>query len=241
MSDGEGRSGHWDSPGTKASGAWVQRRRLATAMREVIERLVTSGAPEDELREAAVALERYAEHLETHPRLLRREGFGETSPAGDVAEFFDMSPLIGLSNPLSPPVELWIDENRAFGRVRFGSAYEGPPGHVHGGFIAAAFDEVLGYAHIDVHTVRTHPAALMVVLGPEGDVRSVRILAFHEPLDYLPSEKWYAQFAGKTAQDRLRVGSDVHGVVNATLSTRVATDGIRRALAYHTVLIGSGD
>ena len=115
-------------------------------MREVIERLVTSGAPEDELREAAVALERYAEHLETHPRLLRREGFGETSPAGDVAEFFDMSPLIGLSNPLSPPVELWIDENRAFGRVRFGSAYEGPPGHVHGGFIAAAFDEVLGYA-----------------------------------------------------------------------------------------------
>ncbi len=146
MSDGEGRSGHWDSPGTKASGAWVQRRRLATAMREVIERLVTSGAPEDELREAAVALERYAEHLETHPRLLRREGFGETSPAGDVAEFFDMSPLIGLSNPLSPPVELWIDENRAFGRVRFGSAYEGPPGHVHGGFIAAAFDEVLGYA-----------------------------------------------------------------------------------------------
>ncbi|MEE2702768.1 MAG: PaaI family thioesterase [Myxococcota bacterium] len=146
MSDGEGRSGHWDSPGTKASGAWVQRRRLATAMREVIERLVTSGAPEDELREAAVALERYAEHLETHPRLLRREGFGETSPAGDVAEFFDMSPLIGLSNPLSPPVELWTDENRAFGRVRFGSAYEGPPGHVHGGFIAAAFDEVLGYA-----------------------------------------------------------------------------------------------
>jgi acyl-coenzyme A thioesterase PaaI-like protein len=29
-------------------------------------------------------------------------------------------------------------------RVRFGAAYEGPPGCVHGGFIAAAFDEVLG-------------------------------------------------------------------------------------------------
>ena len=33
----------------------------------------------------------------------------------------------------------------ALGLVRFGSAYEGPPGHVHGGFVAAAFDEVLGY------------------------------------------------------------------------------------------------
>jgi acyl-coenzyme A thioesterase PaaI-like protein len=32
------------------------------------------------------------------------------------------------------------------GTVCFGAAYEGPPGCVHGGFVAAAFDEVLGYA-----------------------------------------------------------------------------------------------
>jgi acyl-coenzyme A thioesterase PaaI-like protein len=31
--------------------------------------------------------------------------------------------------------------------VVFGSAYEGPPGSVHGGFVAAAFDEVLGFAN----------------------------------------------------------------------------------------------
>ena len=30
------------------------------------------------------------------------------------------------------------------GRVRFGSAYEGPPSSVHGGYVAAAFDELLG-------------------------------------------------------------------------------------------------
>jgi len=96
---------------------------------------------------------------------------------------------------------------------------------------------VQGYAHIDVHTVRTHPSALLVVWTPEGVVRSVRILAFHEPLDYLPAEKWYGQFEGKTGQDPLRVGGDLHGVVNATLSTRVAADSVRRALAYHQVLI----
>ena len=32
------------------------------------------------------------------------------------------------------------------GRVRFGAAYEGPPGHVHGGMVAAMFDELLGRA-----------------------------------------------------------------------------------------------
>jgi acyl-coenzyme A thioesterase PaaI-like protein len=31
-------------------------------------------------------------------------------------------------------------------RATFGSAYEGPPGAVHGGMVAAAFDEVLGMA-----------------------------------------------------------------------------------------------
>ena len=77
----------------------------------------------------------------------------------------------------------------------------------------------------------------MVVLTPAGNVRSVRILAFHEPLDYMPSEKWYGQFVGKTRKDALRVGGDVHGVVNATLSTRAASDSVRRTLAYHAVLI----
>jgi len=32
------------------------------------------------------------------------------------------------------------------GNVFFSELFEGPPGHVHGGFVAAAFDEVLGVA-----------------------------------------------------------------------------------------------
>jgi transcriptional regulator of nitric oxide reductase len=104
-------------------------------------------------------------------------------------------------------------------------------------FTARRAGEVLGYAHIDIHTVRTHPEAFLVVLRPDGVVRSVRILAFHEPLEYMPSDRWYAQFEGKTRDDRLRVDADVHGVIGATLSTRVAAAAVRRALAYHAVLI----
>ena len=36
-------------------------------------------------------------------------------------------------------------ERSAAASVTFGSPYEGPPGSVHGGYVAAAFDEVLGY------------------------------------------------------------------------------------------------
>jgi acyl-coenzyme A thioesterase PaaI-like protein len=124
----------------------VQKRRLSAAMREVIERLVTTDAPEAELRAVADRLEDYAAHLRTHPRRARLEGFAESANAGGERGFFDYSPLIGLSNPLAPPIRLEERDGAAVGQVRFGHAYEGPPGHVHGGFIAAAFDEVLGYA-----------------------------------------------------------------------------------------------
>ena len=145
MSDGPPHESPWNT--TKEDpGKWAQKRRLASAMRLVIERLVPSDAPEDELTRAADALERYAETLSSHPRLRYVHGHAEAAVAGDAGAFFDQSPLIGLANPLAPPVSIAkTGERTAAGRVTFGSAYEGPPGHVHGGFIAAAFDEVLGF------------------------------------------------------------------------------------------------
>jgi acyl-coenzyme A thioesterase PaaI-like protein len=133
---------------------WEQKRRLADAMRLVIERLVPSNAPVEELRQAADGLERYAEALAAHPRLEHGRGHAESATAGDVGAFFDQSPLIGLANPLAPPITVGkTGERSAAATVTFGSAYEGPPGSVHGGFVAAAFDEVLGY----VQSLAGHP------------------------------------------------------------------------------------
>jgi acyl-coenzyme A thioesterase PaaI-like protein len=138
---------HWgDAKKISGQGAWEQKRRLARAMRLVIERLVPSNAPEDELRLAAEGLERYAEALRAHPRLKHFHGFAESANAGDVGAFFDQSPMIGLANPLAPPITIGrAGPLAAVAAVTFGTAYEGPPGCVHGGFVAAAFDEVLGY------------------------------------------------------------------------------------------------
>lgn len=97
--------------------------------------------------------------------------------------------------------------------------------------------ELLGYAFIDVHTVRTLPEAFLVVLTPEGTVRTLRVLAFYEPLDYLPTGRWYEQFGGKDSEAPLRLGGDVHGIVGATLSARAATAGVRRALAVHELIL----
>jgi acyl-coenzyme A thioesterase PaaI-like protein len=71
------------------------------------------------------------------------ESANSDSPWG----FFDHSPMLGRANPLAPPIVLRpVDERTLEGTASFGAAYEGPPGCVHGGYVAAAFDEVLGSA-----------------------------------------------------------------------------------------------
>ena len=137
----------YDTSKTSSIEMWAQKRRLADAMRTVIDRLVASAAPEEELRAAAEALERYAERLASHPRLPRFMGYAEAANSGDVLAFFDQSPLMGLANPLAPPITMARTGPRSVvGIATFGSAYEGPPSSVHGGYVAAAFDEVLGFA-----------------------------------------------------------------------------------------------
>jgi len=135
--------------GMRASAVSPQRaemRRMADAMRLVIERLVATKAPAEELEQAATALEDIAARLEPYPRGHVFGGFGETANSGDPHAHFDHSPIIGRANPLAPPLELGIVDGQVVGRAVFGSAYEGPPGAVHGGHVAAAFDELLGMA-----------------------------------------------------------------------------------------------
>ncbi len=160
-----------------------EQRRLAAEMRTVIDRLVATQAPEEALRYAADALRRLAVEFDIHPRGRTYEGFAESANAGgDQSALFDHSPLIGKANPLAPPIEIQIEDDRVIGRVTFGAAYEGPPGCVHGGYLAATFDEVLGGAQslggrpgmTGTLTIRYRsPTPLHTPLRFEGEVTGV--------------------------------------------------------------------
>ncbi len=55
--------------------------------------------------------------------------------------------VIGMRNALAPPVITHRDESgRVWADFHLGAAYEGPPGHVHGGVSAMILDHVLGEA-----------------------------------------------------------------------------------------------
>lgn len=124
----------------------TEMARLADAVRDVLEHLVQTSAPLDTLGDAADLVEQVAEVLRTHRGASTYEGYAEAANAGQVFAFVDHSPMLGRANPLAPPIEVRLDGDLIHGSATFGSAYEGPPGCVHGGYIAAAFDEVLGTA-----------------------------------------------------------------------------------------------
>lgn len=98
----------------------------------------------------------------------------------------------------------------------------------------------VGYALLDTHLVRTLPETFMVVLSPDGAVIATHVLAFHEPLEYLPGERWLRQFDGKEIADDLHVGRGVAAITGSTLTSRAVAAGVRRALAIHAVLLKGG-
>jgi acyl-coenzyme A thioesterase PaaI-like protein len=106
--------------------------------------------PDGDIAEAADQLVRIADELEGSAPESKRPRF---QPGGHPQDYFPMSPMIGFANPIAPPVEVWSVRGESGrreirGRVTFSDAYEGPPGCVHGGVIAAVFDEVMGAANI---------------------------------------------------------------------------------------------
>lgn len=129
------------------------RIALAAATRAVIAELASSSASADSFDEARHLVEQATEVLrrashdrpysEAEASIARQDG-GEP--------FLEHSPIVGVINPLAAPVTVSTDGNTVIGDVTFGLAYEGPPGCVHGGTIAATFDEMLGMALMYVGT-----------------------------------------------------------------------------------------
>lgn len=131
------------------------------------------------------------------------------------------------------PEELQALSTRAYSRVesRLQTVYVGWQG-----------ETVLGYAVIDTDIVRSKAATYIVVLTPEGTIRDMRVLAWQEPPEYEPPQRWLDRFIGRDLDTHtLRPGQDVDGISGATLSVRMLAEHARRAVALHDVLLDDTD
>ncbi|MDX6743339.1 PaaI family thioesterase [Actinocorallia sp. A-T 12471] len=124
----------------------AERARLAEDVRALIDAVVLTDVPDDEV--AAVAEQVRALTARLNATRLPAPPMADTPLDGLPASGMSMqlgNPVSGVLNPVAPPVPF---EALPDGTVRsvftLDDVYEGPPGLVHGGVSAAIFDQVLG-------------------------------------------------------------------------------------------------
>ena len=93
------------------------------------------------------ALAAVGEELAVIERRLAARAPADPAPrVGDVTDgrvYVDHSRDIGAFNPCFPEYAIVVEGDHARGTVTFPPAFEGPPGVVHGGFLAVFFDCVM--------------------------------------------------------------------------------------------------
>jgi acyl-coenzyme A thioesterase PaaI-like protein len=135
------------APGLPDSPAFAtaERAQLAEAMRELIDAVMVShDADGDALLGVADDVRRLAFRLSGGTQRTEDPGYVPRSHG----DYLPRSPVVGEASPLSPRIDWDVVDGQVEARGVFTAAYEGPPGYVHGGMIALAFDEMLGIANI---------------------------------------------------------------------------------------------
>jgi len=142
----EAAPGTGDDPGF----ATESRAELAQAVRELIDACMTTVHTTDtDLVAAARAVRDVTASLVP---VAAQDGTGTPARVFDAprhhGDYLPRSPVVGEASPMSPRVDWQVVDGRCHATGTFGAAYEGPPGYVHGGMVALAFDEVLGIVNI---------------------------------------------------------------------------------------------
>jgi hypothetical protein len=125
----------------------LQKRKhvMADQVRQLIDDVLfldMQAAPEGDLLAAEEALAAAVKAFDALPDVPGRNL--HVAPVDN--NHSERSPLTGKSNALASPLRLWFDGELTRGEATYGDRYEGPPGLVHGGYVVAAFDDLLGVA-----------------------------------------------------------------------------------------------
>jgi len=160
----------WEIP-DEVDPQWAARRSLADALRTLIEKCVRTEADAQTLAEAEARVVEAARLLPEGRTAA--EAFKDGSYFDAPGEWIDRGAMFGRCNPVAPPMEIHTEDGHTECTVVLDERHVGAPGMVHGGILAACFDQLCGHCAV----LSGHPG-----LTVELEVRFRKPAHVHVPL-----------------------------------------------------------
>jgi len=102
-------------------------------------------------------------------------------------------------------------------------------------FVAKKDGIIIGYGILALYKVRSKNTAVLSIIALDGKLKTLEIIAFNEPMEYIPSKRWIQIFHDKHLSPSLALGKDIHSISGATMSARAVVKASRIALAVYKV------
>ena len=77
---------------------------------------------------------------------------------------------------------------------------------------------IVGHGILLTQTVRSKSTAALYIMDSKGALKTIEIIAFNEPKEYLPSQRWLGQFKNNPAENFETQDGNINNITGATLS-----------------------
>lgn len=106
-------------------------------------------------------------------------------------------------------------------------------------FKAEQNGKIIGYGILINKKIRSKNGVVLYLISTDSVLKGMEVIAFNEPMEYVPSKKWMSQFENVKTQTQLNLSKDIPTITGATLSAKSFVDGSKIAFAlYNEVLKG---
>lgn len=106
-------------------------------------------------------------------------------------------------------------------------------------FKALQDGKTIGYGVLINRKIRSKNGVVLYMISQESVLKGIEVIAFNEPMEYVPSKKWISQFENVKTDAPLALDKNIPTITGATLSAKSFVDGSRVAFAiYNEILKG---
>lgn len=100
-------------------------------------------------------------------------------------------------------------------------------------FRAELGGKIAGYGVLINRKIRSKNGVVLYMISPDSTLKGIEVIAFNEPMEYLPSKKWISQFENVKTDTPLALDKNIPTITGATLSAKIFIDGSRIAFALY--------